>query len=354
VSEVPPVHKSRHLLRWAISIAVVVVVFVIVLPRIADMSEVLETLTAMTWLELLTLMVVAAWNLVTYWILLMVTLPGLSLTKAMIVTEASTAAANIIPAGQPVGMAIAYRMYASWGFRRPAIALALVVSGVGDLFAKLAMPLLALVFLTYYGNAGGALRTGALIGIVVLVAGVVLFIVALSSETSARRLGTWFAKVVSAARRAIGRSEVTGWGEGMASFRGETVGLLRDRWPAVVGASLLSHVSLYLVLLLTLRHIGVSDAEVGWAEVFGAFAFVRLLSALQITPGGIGVVELGLSAALVLAGGPEAEVVAGVLLYRALTYFSQIPFGALTYLYWRHSKEGRAPRTEEELGRVLG
>jgi uncharacterized membrane protein YbhN (UPF0104 family) len=47
-------------------------------------------------------------------------------------------------------------------------------------------------------------------------------------------------------------------------------------------------------------------------------------------------------------------VVAGVLLYRALTYFSQIPFGALTYLYWRHSKEARAPRTEEELGRVLG
>jgi uncharacterized membrane protein YbhN (UPF0104 family) len=54
---------------------------------------------------------------------------------------------------------------------------------------------------------------------------------------------------------------------------------------------------------------------------------------------------LGLSAALVYAGGPHAEVVAAVLVFRALTYLVQIPFGAVTYAYWRHSRRWRKERS---------
>lgn len=324
-------------MRWAISLAVIVVVFFVALPRLADMSAVWRTLKAMTWIELFTLVLAAGWNLVTNWVLLMVALPGLSFVRAMIVTEASTAVASVLPAGQAVGLAIAYRMYASWGFRRPAIALALVVSGVGDLFVKLAMPVFALLFLGLYGNASATLTTAAIIGLAILCGGVAVFIVALSSESSARRVGAYLTRLIAFVRRT--RGEGPDLGESMARFRDETFELLRKRWPAVLGASFLSHFSLYFVLLLTLRHIGVSDDEVGWAEVLGAFAFVRLLSALPITPGGIGVVELGLSASLVLAGGNEAEVVAAVLLFRALTFLVQIPFGAATYLYWQHFHE---------------
>jgi uncharacterized membrane protein YbhN (UPF0104 family) len=53
------------------------------------------------------------------------------------------------------------------------------------------------------------------------------------------------------------------------------------------------------------------------------------------------VVELGLTAALVFAGGARAQVVAAVLVFRALTYLLQIPFGVATYLYWRHGKAWR-------------
>jgi putative heme transporter len=339
---------KRHLLRWALSLAIVIVVFVVVLPRMADMSAVWETLVDMTWLEVLTLILAAAWNLVTYWLLLMAALPGLSLTRAMIVTEASTAVASILPGGgQAVGMGIAYRMYASWGFRRPAIALALVVSGVGDLFAKLGMPILALFFLTYYGDADTTLKVASLIGVALLIGAVVAFLSLLRSEASARKVGRGLGTFVSFAGRALGRPAVTGWDDALARFRVETVELLRARWPAVLGSSLLSHLSLYFVLLLSLRHIGVSENEVGWAEVLGAFAFVRLLSALQITPGGLGIVELGLSASLVLAGGDEAKVVAAVLVYRALTYLVQIPFGALTYLYWQHTQGRHDPPVHE-------
>jgi uncharacterized protein (TIRG00374 family) len=335
------------LIRSVLSIAVIVIVFVVVLPRIANMSAVWETLTAMTWLEIATLTLAAAWNLVTYWVLLMTALPGLSLTQAMIVTEASTAVTNSLPGGQAVGAGLAYRMYASWGFRRRAIALALVVSGVADLFAKLGMPVMALFFLTYYGDADTALRIASLIGVVILIGAVGAFVALLRSESSARRVGGTLGSIVSRIGRAFGRRTVTGWDDAFARFRVETVELLRARWPGVLSAGLLSHVSLYFVLLLSLRHVGVSENEVGWAEALGAFAFVRLLSALPITPGGLGIVELGLSASLVLAGGDEAKVVAAVLIFRALTYLLQIPFGVLTYLYWQHTNAGRSGTVAE-------
>ena len=38
-------------------------------------------------------------------------------------------------------------------------------------------------------------------------------------------------------------------------------------------------------------------------EVVASFAFVRLISAIPITPGGLGVVELGLTAALASGAG---------------------------------------------------
>ena len=74
------------------------------------------------------------------------------------------------------------------------------------------------------------------------------------------------------------------------------------------------------MLLVALRHVGVSDAEVSWQEVLAAFSFVRLLSAVPITPGGLGLVELGLTASMGagLPDGTKNQIAAAVLLFRAL------------------------------------
>jgi uncharacterized protein (TIRG00374 family) len=314
------------------------------MPQIADFSEVWRTLTDMTWLETLSLLGAAAWNLVTYWLLLMVVLPELRLAQAMVVTETSTAIASTLPGGPAFGLATAYSMYLSWGFSRPRIALALVVSGVGDLFAKLFMPILALVALALYGDASGSLVIASIIGVSLLAVAMTLFVVALSSEDAAHRVGDGVARLVSRALGVFKRGPVHGWGEGLARFRAETVDTLRARWHLLLGVALLSHLSLYVVLLLALRHVGVSEAEVGWAEALGAFAFVRLLSAVPITPGGLGVVELGLTAALAVVGGAEEQVLAAVLVFRGLTFLIQIPFGAATYFYWRHNQSWRRPQ----------
>ena len=63
-------------------------------------------------------------------------------------------------------------------------------------------------------------------------------------------------------------------------FRARTLDLVEHRWVAITVTSLVSHLSLYLVLLVTLRDVGVSDAEVSWAEILAVFAFARLATAI--------------------------------------------------------------------------
>jgi putative heme transporter len=62
---------------------------------------------------------------------------------------------------------------------------------------------------------------------------------------------------------------------------------------------------------------------------------VRLLTALPLSPGGIGITELGLVGTLTQFGGGEANVVAAVLLFRALTLLPPIGIGALVAFTWR-------------------
>src|SRR5205823_1028096 len=82
--------------------------------------------------------------------------------------------------------------------------------------------------------------------------------------------------------------------------------------------------------------LGLSQAQVPWQTSLAAFAFVRLLTALPLTPGGLGLTELGLVGILAAGAGHRvsAQVTAAVLLYRAVTYLPPIPLGALACLAW--------------------
>src|SRR6202020_1416065 len=95
----------------------------------------------------------------------------------------------------------------------------------------------------------------------------------------------------------------------------------------------------WLVLLACLRGIGLSQAEVPWQTSLAAFSFVRLLTVLPITPGGLGITELGLIATLTAGAGHHdgAQVTAAVLLYRAVTYLPPIPLGVIACVTWQHA-----------------
>ena len=295
----------------------------------------------MTLLEIGTLVLASLWNLASYWWVGVSSLPGSNVWQVMKVTATSTAVANTLPGGGAIGIGVTYGMYSQYGFSKADISLSVLVTGVWNNFVKLGMPVIALALLVIEGNVTSGLMVAALVGLAVLVGAIILFALILHSEKAAVRVGDALGRLVSRARGLAGRDPVTGWGEGFASFRRNCIGLLRHGWLSLTVSTIVSHLSLFLVLLLCLRHVGVSESEVGVAEALAAFAFIRLITALPVTPGGLGVVELGASAALVAAGGEEAAVVAAVLVYRALTYLLPVPFGLLTYMKWRGGSDRR-------------
>jgi hypothetical protein len=192
-----------------------------------------------------------------------------------------------------------YGMLGSWGYSRSKTTTAVLVSGVWNSFIKLGLPVLALALVALQGNAGGGRVIAALAGIGGLVAAVAVFALMLRSEDGARRFGLLAGRVASRVLRLVRRPPVAGWELATVKFRARTIDLVQHRWVAITAASLVSHLSLYAVLLLALRHLGVGEAEVGWAEVLAVFAFARLATAIPITPGGAGLVEAVLIGGLV-------------------------------------------------------
>jgi uncharacterized protein (TIRG00374 family) len=261
--------------------------------------------------------------------------PGLTFGRAMIMTQATTAITNTVPAGSAIGVGMTYAMLGSWGFSRSRTTIAVLVSGVWNAFAKLAIPVLALALVALQGNASAGRLTAALVGIAGLVAAIVVFALMLRSERMAEKVGVTAGRVTSRLLALIRRPPVQGWEIATVKFRNRTIDLLEHGWFPITAATLVSHLSLYLVLLVCLRDVGVSDAEVGWAEVLAVFAFARLATAIPITPGGAGLVEAVLITGLTAAGGDKAQVVAAVLVYRALTWGLPVLVGVACLLWWR-------------------
>jgi uncharacterized membrane protein YbhN (UPF0104 family) len=186
-------------------------------------------------------------------------------------------------------------MFVSWGLSRSRTTVAVLVSGVWNSFIKLGLPVLALALVLLQGGAGGGRVIAALLGIAGLVGAIVVLALMLRSEEAACRFGVLAGRVASRVLRMFGRPPVAGWELATMKFRSRTIDLVEHRWIAITVTSLVSHVSLYLVLLVALRDVGVSNAEVSWAEVLAVFAFARLATAIPFTPGGAGVVEVVLT-----------------------------------------------------------
>lgn len=344
----------KRMVQGVISIVIVVGIFVGVMPQIADYSEVWATMTSLTWLETVSLLAVATWNLATYWFVLVAALPGLRLREALVVNQASTAVANSLPGGGAIGVAVTVAMLTSWGFPIAAITRSTVVTGIWNNFVKLGMPIVALGLLAVVGEASSKWLTASAFGLAVLVGAIVVLWLMLRSDPLARTVGDRIGGLASRMRSWIRKDPVTHWGERAAAFRLETIGLLQHRWLQLTVTTMISHLSLYVVLLITLRHVGVSEDELSWIKVLAAFAFVRLISALPVTPGGVGVVELGYAAALTIGldVSIKAQVVAAILVFRAITFALPIPFGAATYVIWRRNQSWRID--EESRGHLAG
>jgi uncharacterized protein (TIRG00374 family) len=332
----------KRLLGAAGTIGVVVAVFVFFLPSIADYREVLDVLRELGWQDWLVLLGATLLNLATFPPPWMAALPGLGYRQAMAMTQASTALAIVSPAGAAVGMAGSYSMLRSWGFGSGPVGLAVAVTGIWNQLANLTFPVVALALLTAAHQDHPALRTAAVVSIAILVIVLVSFALMLSRPRRARSIGGWAARIVSRMKRLVRRAPVSWGAESFVRFRAQALGLLRRRWHVITLGTLVGHLTVFVLLVICLRVVGVSSSEVSGVEAFAAWALVRILGAIPLTPAGVGIVEIGLTGALVAFGAPNAEAVTATLLYRALTVLPTLALGLLAAATWRTHQPGES------------
>jgi uncharacterized membrane protein YbhN (UPF0104 family) len=289
-------------------------------------------------------------NLFTYWWQMMSAMPGLTTAKAAVNNQTTTSIANILPGGGAIAVGVAVAMFRSWGFTASAITLEITLTGIWNSFLKLGMPVIALAAVALTGHSSAALVLPAIVGLAILIAAIALFALMLSRRRYAEAIGRWVGSAWSKIRAVFRKPPVTDWGERAARFRHDTIDLLARRWIPLTLTTVLSHIALFAILLLTLRFVGISGKEISWAQVLAVFSFGRLITALPITPGGVGLIETAYTVALIALGRTHRDVplevfklqVAGaVLLFRTLTYGIQIPLGGFTYIIWRTKKSWR-------------
>jgi uncharacterized membrane protein YbhN (UPF0104 family) len=339
----PKVRLSpKKVVSFLIGLAIVVAIFAWAVPKFADYGDVWTAIQTLTPLEFWSLFAVTFFNLFTYWLANAAALPGLKLSQSAVVTQSSTSVANVLPAGGAIAIGMTYAILASWGFTGTETALYVGVSGIWNIFTKLGLPVIALGLLVVTGDTYPALVGGAVIGIAVLAIAVTLLVLVFKSEPMARKVGDLLGRAISWLRHLMRKPPATGMGDAAVKFRRDTTVLVSRRWFRLTWTTVLSQVALCLVLIMSLRHMGVSEQELPSVEIFAVYAFSRLLSAIPITPGGVGVIDLGYIAGLTaIDNGEHAQIVAAVLMFRFLTYAIQIPLGAFTYVIWRRAKGWR-------------
>ena len=334
--------KGRNRVIGIVVAAVVIGgVFLFVLPRIADYTAVWDVIKGMSWEWIAGLAFAVTINVVTSAPPWMAALPGLGFLHALRVTQASTALTMVAPGGAAVGMATSYTMLNAWGLEDRAIGLAVLVTGIWNQLVIFGFPIIAVAALVADGGRNSTLEWVALAGLIVFAVIVAGFAIGLQSARLARRFGDKAAAVVTWLKHLVHKGPVRWTGETFVRFREEAIDLLRRRWHVLTLGVLANHLTVFVLMAFCVRAVGIAPTQVDLIEVFAAWSLARVLGSLPITPGGLGIVELGLTGMLVGFGASNTEAVAATLLYRALATVPTVVLGLLAAATWKLAK----PRT---------
>jgi uncharacterized protein (TIRG00374 family) len=341
----PPPKQRKFPWKWVLQVGAMVVVlgfiFGGVIPAFADYSEMLDAVKSMSWWTIALLLAIAAGYLIEYWFVIMTALPGLRLSEAAVVHTSTTAVTNTVPGGAAISFGLMYAMYYSWGFPPTTTTAALLITGVWDNMSKIAIPAIVLAGMAVITNTP-EWWVMAIIAMVVVALVVALVAVILLSPGLADRIGLLLCRPVNAVMRWFKRDPID-IVEKIHFFRRSTNVIIAGRWWILTLLTIASQMLLVTLLVACIRAVGVPSDVLPFLLILTAYAVARVLAAVPITPGGLGIVEVAYLSILTPGVPTEyrAAVAAGVLLYRALVWFPPVLLGIPSLVFWRLNKSWR-------------
>jgi uncharacterized membrane protein YbhN (UPF0104 family) len=343
----------KRILQVAAMLVVLGFIFGGVIPAFADYSDMFDAAKAMSPWTLVGVLLLAIAYLVEYWFVIMTALPGLRLAEAAVVHTSTTAVVNTVPAGAAISFGLMYAMYFSWGFPPTTTTAALLITGVWDNLTKIAIPAIVLAGMAAVTNTPQwwLMATIAMVGVLIVIA---LVVILLRAPTVADALGRWLNRPVNSVLARLKKDPID-IVEKIDFFRRSTNVIIAGRWWLLTLLTVGSQALLVSLLVACIRAVGVPAEVLPFLLILTAYAVARVLAAVPITPGGLGIVEVAYLG--ILTPGVPAEyraaVAAGVLLFRALVWFPPVLLGIPSLVFWRLNKSWRRDAHTEPRGPVI-
>jgi uncharacterized membrane protein YbhN (UPF0104 family) len=272
-----------------------------------------------------------------------------SFGRSLTIHDVGTAASKGVPLGGPLGTGLRWSIARDAAVPTTTFTSMLVAYGVATTFVTWLLPFgVLLADITQRPPTRTDLTMLAVCAVVVGGSAVFWTVILRSA-----RVTNWLvAKLRNLTDRALAR-----WPVALGRLAGHDIGAdlldVRSSLRNVAGRPYMLLASTALaqsigavILLVALRGLGVGD-ELGVIEFARVYFVVTLLSSFVPVPGGVGVVEAGLTGALVAAGVDAPSALAGVLVFRLLTYVAPIVLGATLYVWWRLDVARRARRAPD-------
>jgi uncharacterized protein (TIRG00374 family) len=130
----------------------------------------------------------------------------------------------------------------------------------------------------------------------------------------------------------VRRRRPSGLPDKLIEQRDQVLDALGNNLPVALAAAAGRWLFDFLTLMAALAAVG-AEPHLGLALL--AYAAAQLLAQFPVTPGGVGVVEAGMTGTLALAGVAAGAAAVATLIYRLGSYWIQIPLGLVAWVLYR-------------------
>ncbi|WP_249138678.1 lysylphosphatidylglycerol synthase transmembrane domain-containing protein [Phycicoccus avicenniae] len=335
--------RGRQVAQFVAGIALAAALIGWMLPAFAQTSwgDIWAVLREVPPHHALGLQVLMVAGLYGYTFVLTGSLPGLTHGRALVLNLCGSSVSKLLPAGGALGLAATYTICRSWGFTRRAVSTSALVSGVWNVLTRILLPVVAiLVLLAGAEDLPRTLTDLATAGAATGSALVAAFVGMMVSERVAQAIGRGLDRALRPLLRRRPATASMSLEELVRDLRARVVVVVRDAWWSMSLGMLVFFGLYYVLFVLVMEQTGV---DLPLDELFAAYAIGRLLTAVGVTPGGIGVTETATVVALVGWGADPAGASAGVILFSLVTYLMEIPLGAVGWLLWSLSTKTPPP-----------
>ena len=301
-------------------------------PQILDMWETVPQLRTLSILWFALMVILQAGSYVCMWALTRVALPQVSWFVAGTSQLVSNAVSKTVPGGAAMGAATGFRMLSVSGVRKGTAGAALTATAIISNGVLFTLPIVALTVSIVGAPVPRGLDRvawgGAALFLLLFAVGVTLVRFDKPIELLGNGLQKLTAPILRRLHRAGGPTAA-----GLTRQRDLMVEGLGARWRAALAAAVGNWLLDYFALVAALMAVGVKPR---FSVVLLAYGAAAVLGMIPITPGGLGFVEAGLTAMLILAGVSSNDALLATLAYRVVSYWLPLPAGVVAHLLFRH------------------